>query len=595
MAQSKRAAWCRRLGPLLGVVALMVLGLLFLLLPDDRARVHFHPSSFNWSAVPQNYPVTSIAPLPTGRPLPMPRVQYEFPLGPRDQVARARQRKVRDVFRRCWKSYKRYAWGSDELTPVNAGWETAYGGWGATLVDALDTLWIMDLRDEFYDAAAFAARLDWAATRSGTDEGGGIDVFETTIRYLGGLLAAYDLSGEKALLRKASELGEMLYAAFDTPNRMPAAQLIFTAAINGTQRASALATASSATSLSLEFTRLAQLTGNAKFFDAVDRVALFLQATQNHTRLPGLWPRSIDFLNGNVTVDNAFTLGADCDSLYEYFPKMHVLLGGLDTKYERLYRTAMDAAKKYLFFRPMVPDDSGGKGVLFAGDAAVGPLQGSLGALFTNADSAADDEIQHLPHGQHLACFSGGMLGLGGKIFGIEDHVAMGDRVARGCAWAYASFPTGIMPESFVMTSCDKMDAPCPWNESRWESAFVNSDGWSSPIPRGFSAVDDPRYLLRPEAIESVFLLYRMTGKKDLQDLAWDMFQSIIRATETAYANSAIANVTVTGETVKTDVMESFWLAETLKYFYLIFSSPWLISLDDFVFNTEGHPFRRPK
>ena len=40
--------------------------------------------------------------------------------------------------------------------------------------------------------------------------------------------------------------------------------------------------------------------------------------------------------------------------------------------------------------------------------------------------------------------------------------------------------------------------------------------------------------------------------------------------------------------------MESFWLAETLKYFYLLYSEPSLISLDEWVLNTEAHPFRRP-
>lgn len=40
---------------------------------------------------------------------------------------------------------------------------------------------------------------------------------------------------------------------------------------------------------------------------------------------------------------------------------------------------------------------------------------------------------------------------------------------------------------------------------------------------------------------------------------------------------------------------QSFWLAETLKYFFLIFSPPDVVSLDDFVLNTEAHPFRIPK
>lgn len=40
---------------------------------------------------------------------------------------------------------------------------------------------------------------------------------------------------------------------------------------------------------------------------------------------------------------------------------------------------------------------------------------------------------------------------------------------------------------------------------------------------------------------------------------------------------------------------QSFWLAETLKYFYLALSPPDLISLDDYVLNTEAHPFRMPR
>jgi Glycosyl hydrolase family 47 len=86
----------------------------------------------------------------------------------------------------------------------------------------------------------------------------------------------------------------------------------------------------------------------------------------------------------------------------------------------------------------------------------------------------------------------------------------------------------------------------------------------------------------RPEAIESVFILYRITGDTAYQDIAWEMFESINNATRTDLANSAIDDVTQTSP-VKGDRMESFWLAETLKYFYLIFSEPDLISLDDYV------------
>jgi mannosyl-oligosaccharide alpha-1,2-mannosidase len=89
----------------------------------------------------------------------------------------------------------------------------------------------------------------------------------------------------------------------------------------------------------------------------------------------------------------------------------------------------------------------------------------------------------------------------------------------------------------------------------------------------------------RPEAIESVFILYRITGDPSLQDAAWRMFEAINNATIAEYAHSAIADVTVARgqETQKLDQCESFWMAETLKYFYLIFSEPDLVNLDEYV------------
>lgn len=89
-------------------------------------------------------------------------------------------------------------------------------------------------------------------------------------------------------------------------------------------------------------------------------------------------------------------------------------------------------------------------------------------------------------------------------------------------------------------------------------------------------------FLLRPEALESIFIMYRITGDKSLQDAAWRMFQNIDRATRTNFGHSAIDDVRA-GKPKLSDKMESFWLAETLKYLYLIFSEPSHISLDDYV------------
>jgi mannosyl-oligosaccharide alpha-1,2-mannosidase len=149
------------------------------------------------------------------------------------------------------------------------------------------------------------------------------------------------------------------------------------------------------------------------------------------------------------------------------------------------------------------------------------------------------------------------------------------------------------MPEMSLLIDCKtKPDDPlakCKWNETRWRA--VHPDG--PPVyPMGFASIRDPGYYLRPEAIESLFILYRITGKPEFQDAAWRMFGSMVAATQTAQAYSGVVDVRAPAMTEKTNSMESFWLAETLKYFYLIFSEPTLLSLDDWVFNTEAHPFR---
>jgi mannosyl-oligosaccharide alpha-1,2-mannosidase len=72
------------------------------------------------------------------------------------------------------------------------------------------------------------------------------------------------------------------------------------------------------------------------------------------------------------------------------------------------------------------------------------------------------------------------------------------------------------------------------------------------------------------------------------------MFNNIIKSSLTDIAHAALDDCMVDSPP-KADRMESFWMAETLKYFYLIFSEPGLVSLDEYVLNTEAHPLRRPR
>jgi mannosyl-oligosaccharide alpha-1,2-mannosidase len=109
--------------------------------------------------------------------------------------------------------------------------------------------------------------------------------------------------------------------------------------------------------LSLEFTRLSQLSGDLKFFDAIQRISKIFAEQQNNSSLPGLWPVYVNAVEQDFASGNEFSLGALADSLYEYMPKMYILLGGLCPEYGDMTRNFIDTAKKFLFFRPMNPQN----------------------------------------------------------------------------------------------------------------------------------------------------------------------------------------------------------------------------------------------
>ncbi|KAJ6109037.1 hypothetical protein N7486_001271 [Penicillium sp. IBT 16267x] len=175
-----------------------------------------------------------------------------------------------------------------------------------------------------------------------------------------------------------------------------------------------------------------------------------------------------------------------------------------------------------------------------------------------------------------------------------------GSHLVEGCLWAYETGNLGVMPEIIRTVVCEDQ---CPWDERKWHQgvndAFGDDQGSAEEqiqrhhLPIGVTKINDGRYILRPEAIESVFILYRISGDPQLRERAWNMFNTIVQHTITDIAHAGLDDSTVRNPP-KQDRMESFWLAETLKYFYLIFSEPNVVSLDEYVLNTEAHPFRRP-
>ena len=272
-----------------------------------------------------------------------------------------------------------------------------------------------------------------------------------------------------------------------------------------------------------------------------------------------------------------------------------MLLGGRTQQYRQLYERAAKVFSEYNFYRPMTEDNAD---ILFSALVEV----------------KEEDSVPVLDESmQHLVCFAGGMVGIGAKIFDRSEDLETAQKLVDGCIWAYGSLQNGMMAEVSHYVACPTRAAEaCKWNETRWHEAIMkredNEYGTSEApyeerlalrieeerLRPGYVSIDDRRYILRPEAIESIFIWYRISGDAAYQDKAWTMFETIQNHTRTDIANAALDDITVTPPT-KADRMESFWMAETLKYFYLTFAETDLVSLDEHVLNTEAHPLRRPK
>ncbi len=212
------------------------------------------------------------------------------------------------------------------------------------------------------------------------------------------------------------------------------------------------------------------------------------------------------------------------------------------------------------------------------------------------------------------------MVGIGARIFNRPEDIDVAIQLTDGCVWSYNVSSSSIGPEIFTFVPCgsisdDQTGDKCAYTEEKWRTAVRNhwrpnaaSDAVERPgvsndqttgiiksrrLQPGILEVNDKRYILRPEAIESIFVMWRLTGDRSWQDKAWTMFTNIERHTRSDIASAALEDVTRSDPT-QVDSMESFWLAETLKYFYLVFSDWDVVDLDKWILNTEAHPLRRP-
>ncbi|XP_020103237.1 mannosyl-oligosaccharide 1,2-alpha-mannosidase MNS1-like [Ananas comosus] len=444
-----------------------------------------------------------------------------------DPLSDERREKVKEAMLHAWNSYVTYAWGQDELQPQSKNGVNSFGGLGATLVDSLDTLYIMGLEDEFRKAR------DWVANSLDFEKDYEASVFETTIRILGGLLSAYDLSGDDVFLEKAKDLADRLLPAWNTTSGIPYNRINFAygRAHNPGWTGGDSILADSGTE-QLEFIALSQRTGDPKYQQKVENTIKQLQKIYPKD---GLLPIFINPHSGTPSY-STITFGAMGDSFYEYLLKVWIQGNKTDAvrHYREMWETSMEGLLSLI--RKSTPS--------------------SFSYICEKNGDTLSDKMDE------LACFVPGMLALGASGYGLEKDqkmMTLAKELARTCYNFYQSTPTKLAGENYFFHSGQDMSVGTSWN------------------------------ILRPETVESLMYLWRLTGNKTYQDWGWDIFQAFEKNSriESGYVGLKDVN---TG--VKDNMMQSFFLAETLKYLYLLFSPPSVIPLDEWVFNTEAHPFR---
>ena len=218
----------------------------------------------------------------------------------------------------------------------------------------------------------------------------------------------------------------------------------------------------------------------------------------------------------------------------------------------------------------------------------------------------------------HLACFLPGLLALGhgeglGRRWGGGDaareaaaaralnrlgldanatHLDVARELARTCVQTYARMPTGLAPEiAHFLVPGVRGGNPAAAKNKNAKNPRARFVGYGDVLVKG----SDAHNLLRPETIESLWALWRVTGEEEWRDAGWEMWRAWERhARVDTGGYASVDNVTQApekGPIKRIDKMESFWLGETLKYLYLLFSDdPSLLPAECFVFNTEAHP-----
>jgi mannosyl-oligosaccharide alpha-1,2-mannosidase len=504
---------------------------------------------------------------------------------------------VQEAIRHAWKGYRthvitetgRGAIPHDDLAPLS---ETGHSWlhYAATLHDSIDTLYLANLKDEYNQAVSMLTSFDIQTTSLRVTK-----TFEYSLRILGGLLGAYSLSGDPKLFTAARNAADaLLDGPFrSSPTPLPRSFNMLapsTSCASWDWKASLYRTCArlyewgrdaftnehntnslaGVGSFALEFSFLSSITRDPSYRRASDAIFDHVQKEQNSGAIPTAW----NVMTGQPADRRSLNLGSAADSFYEYLLKVPFLNDcslGVDGS-SKLSCSESDKAMLSLYrnmvkeaLRPKHVNEQILDGGAFHNETVYFPVDNGM--------------VFH-----HLLCFLPGLLALGAN--GKHEDMALAKDLLSGCYAAYRLAPSGLAPESLTL----KNDAE---KRQRFATQQKEPAAHSNTSINIFLKARAPSYFLRPEFVESLFVMYRLTGDKSLQDIAWDFFRNLERHCRVDGGGYAGLKNVYDPSKDRLDDMPSYFIAETLKYLLLIFGPDDFISLNDFVFTTEAHPIRK--
>lgn len=365
---------------------------------------------------------------------------------------------------------------------------------------------IMGLVEEYKNGRA------WIDQHLTFDRDADVSLFETNIRVLGGMLTAYDFTGDKMFLDKSIDLANRLLKAFKPKSGIPHAMVnLKTGASHNFGWTGGQAILAEVGTLQIEFSYLSHLSNNPIYHEKA--LHIFETLFKNRPDY-GLFPVNIEPESGEFS-NSLVSLGAFGDSFYEYLIKYWVVVGKSISWVGEMYYETAKAINERL------------KQTTKPGNLVyIGEMQN-----------------QHVSRKvDQLACFAGGMFALGAQhapVKAVRDQqMGLAEGFTRFCYETYHRTITGLAGQHVYVNDQNDFNPPTESNN------------------RFFA--------LRPETVESLFYMYRFTNDTKYRDWGWEIFQSIEKYCRNDNGYAGIRDVT-DEKSDQDDKQQSWFLAETLK------------------------------